>query len=31
MSHPLVASIAPRLLGVVVVWGGTVLAVVIGA
>ncbi len=30
MSHPLVAAMAPRLLGVVVVWAGTVLAVIVG-
>ena len=31
MSHPLVASMAPRLVGVVVVWAGTVLAIFVGA
>jgi len=30
MSHPLVAAMAPRLVGVVVMWAGTVLAVMIG-
>lgn len=30
MSHPLVASMAPRLVGVVVVWATTVLAVLLG-
>lgn len=31
MSHPFVAAMAPRLAGVVFVWAGTVLAVLVGA